>query len=155
MHQNASASRGTQVEGCRATYMVTIDGGPQSMGRTFLVKESCDFLAFVVQAPLGRIASVSLLMAPALPGVDVWEAIPVRYVDMLPPCARLPVRTPMLTSHDGRLFAGFPMAALRCRPEGAPVRVAEFRRLRICAASCTGYSQRKALDAAERQKHQP
>lgn len=119
------------------------------------MKESCDFLAFVLQAPLGRIVSVSLLMAPALPGVDIWEAIPVRYVDMLPPCASLPVRTPMLTSHDGRLFAGFPMAALRCRPEGAPVRLAEFRRLRICAASCTGYSQRKALDAAGRQVHHP
>ncbi len=155
MNQNARASRGTQVEGCRATYMVTIDGGLEGIGRTFLVSESCDFLAFVLQAPLGRIVSVSLLMAPALPGVDIWEAIPIRYVDMLLPCASLPVSTPMLTSHDGRVFGGFPLTALRWPPESAPVRLAEFRRLHICATSCTGYSQRKALDAAERQEHHP
>jgi hypothetical protein len=133
------------------TYMVTIDGD-QGVGRTLLVKESCDFLGFVQQAPLGRITSVSLLLSPTFPEVDVWEAVPVRYVDRLPPNANLPFPTPMLTSHEGQLFGGFPIAALRSLPRGEPVRIAEFRQYRLCAAPCTTCAHCKDVDADERQR---
>ena len=132
------------------TYMVTIDGDQKGVSRTFLVRESCNFLDFVQQAPLGRIMSLSLLLFPAFPEVDAWEAIPVRYVDRLPPSGNLPFPTAMLTSHAGQLFGGFPIAALGGLPHGEPVRVAEFSPYRACAATCTRCSSDVGIDPDER-----
>lgn len=134
------------------TYLVTIDGDQHGTGRTLLVRESCDFLDFVQQAPLGRIMSISLLLAPTFPEVDIWDAVPVRYVDRVPANANLPFPTPMLTSHAGQLFGGFPIAALRSLPRGEPVRIAEFRPCRLCVAPCTSCTHRKDVDADERQR---
>lgn len=129
------------------TYLVTIDGDQPGADRTFLIRESCDFLDFVQQAPLGRIMSLSLLLFPSFPEVDVWEAVPVRFVDRLPPTLNVPFPTPVLTSHAGQLFGGFPIAALRSLPCGEPVRIAEFKPYRACAAGCARCSPSKDVDA--------
>jgi hypothetical protein len=134
---------------CWPTYLVTIDGGGQQATRMFLVRESCDFLDFLRQAPLGRIISVSLLISPNCPEVDAWEAIPVRYVDMLPPSGDLIFPTPMLTSYDGQLFGGIPIAALPSLPRVEPVRIAEFRRPSVSATSGKTFADLDAYDHNE------
>jgi len=152
MNQNATFWDALKQRLHWPTYMVTIDGVQQGVSRTFLVRESCDFLNFVQQAPLGQIMAINLLLFPAFPEVDVWEAVPVRYVDRLPPNANVPFPTPMLTSHAGQLFGGFPIAALRSLPRAEPVRIAEFRQHRLCAARCSHCAQSEGLDANERKK---
>jgi len=137
MNQNATFWDALKQRLHWPTYLVTIDHDQEGIGRTYLVRESCNFLDFVHQAPLGRIMSISLLLFPAFPEVDVWEAVPVRYVDKLAPSGDLPFPTPLLTSHAGQLFGGFPIAALRHLPRGEPQRVAEFRPYRACADACT------------------